>query len=1089
MDNASLKDVFTEIERVSEFSVFYNDTDLNMERKVTIDFDKTSINGILSTLLKDSNISYEVKETHIILTKVSSESINQSKQINGTVTDDSNSTLPGVSVYIKGKNIGTSTDFDGNYSIEASEGDILVFSFIGMKTKEVVVGSQEVINIVLAVDSNTLNDVLVVGYSSKRRGDISGSTSSVSGKDLNVVRSENFTQALQGKTAGVYVKSNSGQPGGAVSVRVRGIGGVNNSDPLYIIDGVQMGGVGTDDNSNPLASINSNDIESIDILKDAASAAIYGARAANGVVIITTKRGQSGAPKFDYRGSFGVQNMYNPNNFTLLNAEQFGNVVNQTLVGDGQSPIFGGNDPNYPSDLFPNPETLGEGTDWLDAITVNNAPVQEHQIAVSGGGEKNTYYLSLNFTDQKGIIMNTNYKRYSLRVNTDNKITKAITIGNSLMVSNSKSNNTNSHRDGETGVINNALTMAPTIPVYNEDGSFSGQPHPFYPPKRNPVSELTNNVDSNINTTIIGNVYGNAKLFKGLSFKTNFSANLQYNDREKFQPSYSEGTLSKSVSEVGSSSSQLYSWIWNNVLSYKLDLNNHHFTALVGTEAIENTYNIISGTSTYTDNSIRIVSSQGSETSSVLQYKAGSSLISYFGNASYNYDSRYYIDGNIRKDGSSKFGSNNRWGVFPSISTAWRISGENFFPKEAMVSDLKIRASYGEVGNDKIGDFTYIAGLKNVFYGFGNTTGVFSNGLAVDQLSNPNLKWETSKQINVGFNISMFDYKLTVGADYFRTNVSDMLMPLPIPAITGISASTDVVLLGSVTSNVGSLTNKGFELEASYRDNIGDFTYSVGVNLTTFNNEVTDIGQNDQLWGQTIQGANVSRTVVGGGLGEFYGHVVDGIFQDQAEVDGAAVQNANTAPGDYRYKDLNGDNVIDADDRTTIGSPIPDFTYGVNLNFEYKDFNLAMQWSGTQGNEIFNANRIDLEASGRTNFNKSNTVLNSWDGPGTSNTVARRIASDPNQNRRVSSIFVEDGSYFAMRNIKIGYTLQKDVISKVGLTNVEFYLSGQNLIMLTKYSGFDPEVGNYGGSNLNAGIDNDLYPHARTITLGVNLSF
>lgn len=1089
MKNVTLKEMFTEIERVSEFSVFYNDTDLDMARKVTIDFEKKPINGILSTVLKDSNISYEIKENHIILTKISTKNRKQAKQIHGAVTDESNSPLPGVSIFIKGKQVGTTTDFDGQYSIEASEGDILVFSYLGMKTSEVVVGSQEVINIALAEDTNTLDEIMVVGYSSKRKGDVAGSISSVSGAELNQTRSENFTQALQGRAAGVYVKSNSGQPGGAVSVRVRGIGGVNNSDPLYIIDGVQMGGVGKDDNSNPLASINSNDIESIDILKDAASAAIYGARAANGVVIITTKRGKSGAPKFDYRGSFGVQNMSNPNNFTLLNANQYANVVNQTLIGDGSSPIFGGSDPAYPSDLFPSPESLGAGTDWLDAITVDNATVQEHQIAVSGGSDKNTYYLSLNYTDQNGIISNTYFKRYSIRVNTDNKVSNAITIGNSLMVSNSKSNNTKAFRDGETGVLNNALTMAPTIPVYNEDGSFSGQPHPFYPPKRNPVSELENNIDSNINTTIIGNVYGDVKFGKGISFKTNFSVNLQYNTGEKFQPTYSEGTLSKSVSEVGASSSDLYSWIWNNVLSYKLDLNDHHLSALAGTEAIENTYNILSGTSTYTDDSIRIVSSQGSETSSVDQYKAGSSLISYFGNISYNYDGKYYIDGNIRKDGSSKFGSNNRWGVFPSVSAAWRISGEEFFPEEGKVNDLKIRASYGEVGNDKIGDFTYIAGLKNVFYGFGDVTGVFTNGLAVDALSNPNLKWETSKQINVGFDISMFDYKLTIGADYFKTDVTDMLMPLPIPAITGINGSTDLILLGSVTSNVGSLTNKGFELEASWNDTVGEFTYSVGVNLTTFDNEVTDIGNNDQLWGQGIQGENVSRTVVGGGLGEFYGYEVDGIFQNQAEVDAAAVQNPNTAPGDYRYKDLNGDNVIDADDRTTIGSPIPDFTYGVTFNLEYKDFNLGMLWSGTQGNEIFNANRIDLEASGRTNFNKSNTVLNSWDGPGTSNTIARRIASDPNQNRRVSSVFVEDGSYFALRNLKVGYSIPKDAISKVGLTNAELYLSSQNLLMFTQYSGFDPEVGNAGGSNLNAGIDNDLYPHASTVTFGVNLSF
>jgi TonB-linked SusC/RagA family outer membrane protein len=1083
MENVTLKEMFEEIESVSEFSVFYNDTDLDMTQKVTFNFKDKPINSILSNVLKNSNISYEIKENHIILTEISTKNIKQAKQIHGTVTDKSNSPLPGVSVLIKGKQVGTSTDFDGKYSIKASEEDVLVFSYVGMKTSEVVIGNQEVINIALVEDANTLDEVMVVGYSSKRKGDITGSISSVSGEEINEIRSENFTQAIQGRTAGVYVKSNSGQPGGGVSVRVRGIGGLNNSDPLYIIDGVQMGGASNDDNINPLASINTNDIASIDILKDAASAAIYGARAANGVVIITTKRGKIGAPKFDYSGSFGVQNMSNPNNFRLLNAQEFANVVNQTLTADGSSPIFDGS-----SSLFPSPNSLGAGTDWLDAVTQDNAPVQEHQISVSGGSDTNKYYLSLNHTSQKGIITNTYYKRYSIRVNTDNKISKAINIGNSLLVSNSINNNTESFREGETGVLNNALTLAPTIPVYNDDGSFSGQPDPFYHPKRNPLAVLTKNINENKTTSIIGNVYGDAKLGKGFSFKTNFSANLIYSSVDKFQPTYSEGTLSKQVSEVGASSTEQTKWIWNNVISYNLNKNNHNLSALIGTEVIESKLNILSGSSTYTDNSIRIVSAQGSETNAVDQYKSGSSLISYFGNVSYNYDNRYYVDGNIRRDGSSKFGANNRWGVFPSVSAAWRVSGEEFFP-EGKVDDLKIRASFGKVGNDKVGDFTYIAGIKNVFYGFGDSTGVFTNGLAIDALGNPNLKWETSKQINVGFNISMLDYKLTIGADYFKTDVSDMLIGLPIPALTGISASTDMILLGSVTSNAGSLTNKGFELEASYSDEIGKLTYTIGANLTTFDNEVTDIGQNDQIWGQSIQGENVSRTVVGGSLGEFYGYSVDGIFQNQAEVDAAPTQNVNTAPGDYRYKDLNGDNVIDAKDRGTIGSPIPDFTYGISLGLEYENFNLSMLWAGTEGNEIFNANRIDLEASGRTNFNKSSTVLNSWNGPGTSNTIARRIASDPNQNRRVSSAFVEDGSYLALRNIKIGYSVPKTIISKFNLSNAELYVSGQNLIMLTDYSGFDPEVGNFGGSNLNSGIDNDLYPHASTITLGVNLSF
>lgn len=1087
VSGSQLKDVFKNIESQSEFSFMYDNSMINVEREVTIRATEKTIYQVLDQILDNNEVRYQIIDRHIVL--IPKEENQEERAVTGKVTSaDDQGGLPGVNVILKGTSSGTVTDVDGNYSlIIPDEAAILVFSSVGFVREEVQVGNQAVIDIIMTADVTAMEELVIVGYGTKKKRDITGSIASISGESLSEVRAESFAQALQGQAAGVYVKSNTGQPGGGVSVRVRGIGGINNSEPLYIIDGVQIGGTGDSDDSNPLASINMNDIASIEVLKDASSAAIYGARAANGVVIITTRRGESGAPKFSYTGSYGVQNLTNPNNFALLNAQEYATVVNQTVMADGGAAIFGGNDPLYSPDIFPAPSTLGEGTNWLDAIINKNAKVQEHQVAVSGGSDKNKYYLSLNYLEQEGIMLNTFYKRYNLRVNTDNDITKSIKIGNSLLVSNSSSNQMDQKRMGETGVLNNALTISPTLNVYNPDGSFAGPTHGFFPPKRNSAAELMKTERNNVTTNVIGNVYGLVSIVDGLSFKTSFSANMRFNSNDHFEPTYSEGTNIRNSTAVSALSINQNSWIWNNVLSYTKDFDKHHVAFLGGTEAISNEMSIITGDASYTDNAIRIVSSQGSETSGIDQFKTGSSLISYFGNASYNFDNRYYLEANIRRDGSSRFGANNRVGIFPSLSAAWRISSEEFMPES--ISDMKFRASYGKVGNDKIGDYSYIAGIKNIFYGFGDVNGVFSNGLAIDQLGNPNLKWETSEQINLGLDLYLLDNKLSITADYFETTVTDMLLGLPIPAITGISASTGVILQGTITSNAGSLMNKGIELEASYRDKIGEISYSVGANITTFNNEIIDIGDNDQIWGQTIQGENVSRTVVGGSLGEFYGYTVEGIFQTQAEVDAAAVQNENTAPGDYRYKDLNGDNVINADDRGTIGSPIPDFTYGLNLNLGYKQFTLSMLWTGSQGNEIFNANRIDLEASGRTNFNKSKTVLNSWNGPGTSNTIARRIQSDPNQNRRVSSIFVEDGSYFALRNLKIGYNLPSELTSKLKISNAQVYVSGQNLLMFTKYSGFDPEVGNYSGSNLNAGIDNDLYPHASTVNLGVVVNF
>lgn len=1094
MKDVKVDEVLNEIEKSSDFYFLFNQKLVDVERKVSVDFSEKGIHDILSDLFADTNVSYIIKDRQIVLTTEKSESKDAlQKPVKGVINDKDGQPIPGATVIIKGTSDGTITNMDGGFNLpNVSDDAVLVISFVGFLSQEIPVNGLSEINVTLLEDLKQLDEVIVVGYGTKKKRDISGSIASVSGEKLNEMRSESFAQALQGRAAGVYVKSNSGQPGGGVSVRIRGMGGLNNSEPLYIIDGVQMGGSGSSDDKNPLAMINTNDIESVEVLKDASSTAIYGARAANGVVIITTRRGQSGAPKFTYSGTFGIQTMSNPNNFQLLNANEYATVVNETLIGDGKDPIFGGSNPQYPSDLFPAPNSLGKGTDWLDAVT-QTAPVQEHQISVSGGTNKNKYYLSLNYLDQDGIMVNTFFKRLSARVNTDNDITKWLKIGNSLMVSNASSNIMKQYRGGETGTLNNTLTLAPTLPVYNSDGTFAGPTHGFYPPKRNPLAELTNIERDDKTTNVIGNIYADLKLFKGLSFKTSFSANITNNSYDHFEPTYVEGTNSKSVTDVRANKLNTTSWIWNNVLSYNLSHNKHNLSMLAGTEAIENKLNLIESDATYTDNSIRVVSAQGSETFGVNQMKSASSLISYFGNASYNYDNKYYIEGNIRRDGSSRFGSNNRWGVFPSVSGAWRISKENFFPTET-INDFKVRASYGKVGNDKIGDYTYLAGIKNVFYGFGDVNGVFSNGLAIDALGNPELKWETSEQINFGIDLSMFENKLSITADYFKTDVKDMLIGLPIPALTGISASTDVILTGEIMSNAGSLTNKGFEFETSYRGEIGKVTYTIGANITTYNNVVTDIGDNEQLWGMAVQGQNVSRTVEGGNLGEFYGYVVEGIFQTQAEVDAANAldghpeipyQYANTGPGDYKFKDVNGDGVADAKDRTTIGSPVPDFTYGLTLDLAYKDFGLSMLWSGSQGNEIFNANRKDLEASGRLNFNKSKTVLNSWSGPNTSNTIARRIESDPNDNRRMSSIFVEDGSYFALRNIKLSYNFPEKIVSKLKLSDAQVFLSGQNLLMFTKYSGFDPEVGNLNGNNLNAGIDNDLYPHASTVNVGV----
>ena len=727
-----------------------------------------------------------------------------------------------------------------------------------------------------------------------------------------------------------------------------------------------------------------------------------------------------------------------------------------------------------------------------------NVPMNEHQLSIDGGKEKNQYYISFNYYNQDGILVNSGFKRYSVRINTDNTISNWLKIGNSLSISNNVQHGISALRQWTGGDMYVAMRFSPAIPVYNEDGSYAGPPTAFYSPDRNPLA-LFKDVDRvSKATNILSNFYGEINLIKGLTFKTSLSISLYAGSWDTFAESYSEGITSYDLSKHTYGTGNSTSWMWNNILNYNKSIKKHSLSALAGMEASESSYTSLQGSAKFSDNNIKVVRSSGAESdASFEEYITSSSMISYFGRLSYNFDHKYYLEGNLRRDGSSQFGINSRWGVFPSVSTAWRISKEDFFPKN-LIDDLKLRAGYGEVGNNKIGNFAYIAPLTTVNYSTSGNNGDFDSGLTVNSLANPDIKWETSKQLNFGLDLAIFNNKLSFSTEYFETNVEDMLLDVSIPAFTGISSSGAEITQATITTNAGSLTNKGFEFDLSYKDKIGSVSYGINLNLTTFNNRVTDIGDNEQIWGFYYDSNYLSRTVVGGSLGEFYGYVTEGIFQTQAEVDAANTldgdattyyQTAKTAPGDFRYKDLNNDKAIDSEDREKIGSPIPDFTYGFSFNCTYKNFNFDVLFTGIQGNEIFNANRMNLEASGEQNYNKSKTVVNAWNGVGTSNTIPRTIGTDPNQNKRPSSNFVEDGSYLRLRNVRLSYSIPKEILSRIRIADMNVYVAGQNLLTFTKYSGFDPEVGNYNGSNQGAGVDTDIYPQSISFHIGTVINF
>jgi TonB-linked SusC/RagA family outer membrane protein len=1086
LNNEPLEQVLKFIEDESEFFFLYNRDLIDVEQKVSVNAENKTIKSILDDVLVGTDISFVVYDRQIVLTNTSviNEMVAQQSSVSGKVTDKSGQPLPGVTVVVKGTTNGTVTNADGTYSLSnIPENATLVFSFVGMRTQEITIGNQTKINVTMEDETIGLDEVVAIGYGTQKKRDIAGSISSVKGTDLTKSGLGNAVEALQGRIAGVSVVSNSGKPGTGVSLRIRGIGGINNSDPLYVIDGIQGGDI---------SEINSNDIQSIEVLKDAASSAIYGARGANGVVIVTTKRGEQGKPKITYNGSYGVQNMMNPNNLINLNAQEYAETINKAYIADGQGAVFGGtNTEKYPVEYFPAPSELGKGTDWTDVMTNKNAPIQEHVISVSGGNENQKVYVSLGYLKQDGIVVFTGYERYSFVINTDHKINNWLKFGNNTSLLHSVKSGGTVYGD-ESGMYTDMFymfTQPSTLPVYEEDGSFAGPPTPFYRPTRNPYAVAANTDANKKSNAINNNIYIELNPIKYLMLKSSFITILNSSNYDYFYNGiFEEGITKGSQTSLNIQDNQSLGWMWSNTINYNRDFDDHSLNLLGGYEVAESSSSGIIGYATYSDPSIKVVGTNGALTASINQSKYESSTISYFGRAAYNYKSKYYLTGNIRRDGSSKFGANNRFGVFPSFSGAWRLSGEDFFPKN-IFSDLKLRAGYGEVGNDKIGDYSFLAPLTTVIYSMTGQNGSFNNGLAVASVANPDLKWETTKQLNFGIDVAAFDNKLTFAAEYFKTDVTDMLLGVSIPTTSGIS-DTGWGRYAYLTTNLGALTNKGFEFDLNYRGSVRDITYSLNANLTTFDNEVTDIGENPYLQG------TVSRTYKGGSLGDFYGYVCEGIFQTQAEVDAANALNGNsgvyyqfkeTAPGDFKYADLNGDKIINDKDQKVIGSPVPKFTYGFGINVSYKQFSLNSLFTGIYGNEIYNGLRGgQLEATGDT-YNKSSTVLNAWDGEGTSNTIPRRLPMDVNQNSRVSTMYLESGSFLRLRNIVISYSLSKSATQKFACDNATVFLAGDNLFTIANYKGFDPEVSTI--NNLNAGLDNSFYPHASIVRMGLKITF
>lgn len=1006
----------------------------------------------------------------------------QQHQVTGKVTGTDRQPIPGAVVKVKGKAGGAATNNDGVYVISAQSGDVLQISSVGFQPKEVTVAALTTINITLIEDNQSLNEVVVVGYGVQQKKLVTGASVQVKGDQLQNQSTTNPLQALQGQTSGVQITTATGQPGGSVKVVIRGLGTIGNASPLYVVDGVLTGDI---------SYLNAADIESVDVLKDAASAAIYGSQAANGVVLVTTRTGKKGQPgQITFDAYSGFQNVANP--IKLLNSQQYATIMSEAAINGGKQP------------LFTNAQiaAMGEGTDWIDQMFVKNAKTQNYSLGASGASDVSVYSLGMSYTGQEGVVGGkdlSNYQRYSFRINTEHNFYKdVIKIGQHLTYTDIKNNGVQVGNQ-YNNTLRGAFNTSPFVPVYDANGNFfDNSKSTWNNGEANPYAQMVyNNQNKSNSQRVLGDVYLIVQPIKGLTFRTSLGMDYSAGESHSFTPIYNLSIYAYSTTTKASQTmNKGKSLIWDNLLTYKFKVReNHAFEILGGTSAYRADGTSIFGTNTNLifDDLDHAWLSNATNTNSTGITIGGrpndaDRRLSYFGRINYNYKETYLINATFRADGSSRFSSQNRWGYFPSVSAGWIATNEEFFKNQKSWLDfLKVRASWGQVGNQNIAAFQYLAPitLSKVNYIFGPNEGENTAGAYPSRISNAGLKWETSEQTDLGFDANLLNGKLSVNFDWYNKTTKDWLIVAPILATAGADAPF---------INGGNVTNKGIELALSYKDKIGDFGYSVGINGAYNKNKVGEIPSADgiihgapaQLYDNSLE---FYRAQNGMPIGYFWGLKTAGIFQNEAEVNnyrnGAGKVIQPTAqPGDAKFVDLNGDGVIDNLDRTMIGKPNPDYTFGITLSADYKGFDFTFVASGVAGNDIVQSYRNQASQYG----NYTTAILDRWHGEGSSNTVPR-VTQDNRNYTTFSDLYIQKGDFLRISNVTIGYDLSR-IAKKSYLKKVRLYASALNLYTFTKYDGMDPEIG-YGSDTdtFASGIDVGYYPRPRTFLLGANIKF
>lgn len=1041
-------------------------------------------------------------------------SAQNTSRVTGTITsDEDGGSLPGVTVLVKGTTNGTITDIDGNYAIQVAEDATLIISFVGFQTQEIPVNGRSVININMQTDVAALDEVVVVGYGTQKKSDLTGAVSSLDGETLNDMVAANIDQALKGRIAGVQVTQNTGAPGGAVSLRIRGTSSITgSSEPLYVIDGIPIsgegqsiagfdwaGGANGQNRVNPLASINPNDIVSIEVLKDASATAIYGSRAANGVVMVTTRRGKSGEAKISYDGYYAVQEL--PKKLDMMNLREFASY--QAQVAEEIDGI-------ELNERFQDPSLLGEGTDWQDAV-FEQAPIQSHQLSVSGGVDDFKYAISGGYFSQDGIIIGSGFERFTTRVNLDVKVKEWFKMGTSITYADIDEVIT--LNSGGDGVISQALQMSPAVPVRDIDGNFAGPVQNTAEIGSNPVALALLRNNTLKRERLMANFFADLDLAKGLKLRTEYGFDNAHGLNKSFNPTYEWGVIRNDVNDLRQREENNFFWIWKNYLTYNFKSGVHDLTAMLGNEMQESRWN---GSEVYktnfVSNDIQVLNQGENSTIPTNGWLGNSSLASYYTRLNYILSDKYLFTFTVRADGSSKFGPNNRWAIFPSGSFAWRVMNEDFMPKTNVLTDLKVRAGYGEVGNQSIPNYAYGSALRTENSQFGTAN-------INQRFSNPDLRWEATTQYNFGIDLSLWGGRIDLAADYYNKQTRDLLLEVSLPDyISGGGAG-----IASPFSNVGKLENKGIELTLNTRNITRDkFSWNTDVTFTLNRNKILEIDRDytrNLYWYSNFQ--SVTRTTEGLPVGVFYGFKTNGIFIDSLDIASSPVQvedqtqegNQNLIHvrdgvwlGDMKFQDLNGDGIINSEDQTIIGDPNPDFTYGINNSFNFGPVNLGIYLTGSYGADVLNFSKVRNEQMSSVYNNQSSDIVNrarielvnengsynnisdvTLANPNT--TIPRFAQTDNNTNDRMSDRWIEDGSYVRIQTITVGYTLPTSLLNRVKVNSMRVYVKGQNLYTFTNYSGYDPEVGAFNQDPLMQNIDMGRYPSPRVYTVGANITF